>query len=294
MVRLFLIIGLLASDAAVADAQSPQSELGNYQLVQNNSVFLPGERNRQITNSIGMKLVLIPNGKFEEWLPTFTVQPPLKPEQQRSVTISRPFYISIYEVTQAEYFQVMANNPSKWQGNRIKNLQTPHDLDNSQYPVDQVSWYAATEFCRRLTQFPKEISAGRRYRLPTSAEWEYACRAGSDTMYGFDQTRDSIDELAWHSDNSGGRSHAVGQKKPNAFGLFDMHGNVEEWCLDGPDYFPEPKAVTDPYTKAGPTAVVRGKSYDDRPRSMHCVWFSSAALRTWDENRGFRVVVETR
>lgn len=175
----------------------------------------------EITNSIGMKLVLIPAGEFMMGSPSSDSDGGPSEGPQHRVKITEPFYIGKYEVTQSQYEAVMGKNPSRFKG---KNN-----------PVECVSWNDAVEFCRKLSQ--KE---GVTYRLPTEAEWEYACRAGTTTSFHYG---DSLSSEQANFDGNypyGGadkgpyrkRTMAVGSFKPNVWGLYDMHGNLWEWCND--------------------------------------------------------------
>jgi formylglycine-generating enzyme required for sulfatase activity len=163
------------------------------------------------------------------------------------VTISRGFGMSKYEVTQAQYKAVMGSSPSRFKG------------DNN--PVEMVTWHDVVAYCAKLTE--KEKAAGRlpvgyEYRLPTEAEWEYACRAGTTTAFSFGDDESKLGEYAWYGSNSGRTSHPVGEKKPNGWGLYDMHGNVYEWCQDWYGAYPG-GSVTDPQGAAtGSYRVGRG------------------------------------
>ncbi len=155
-----------------------------------------------ITNSIGMKLVYIPAGDFIEG------------RYNRSVKISKGFWMGQTEVTQAQYRAIMATDPSYFRGNNL--------------PVDSVYCFKAMKFCKKLSQ--KEN--GRVYTLPTDKQWEYACRAGTTTVYSFGNSDSGLGSYAWYYSNSGKKTHPVGRKKPNKFGLYDMHGNMWEWARD--------------------------------------------------------------
>jgi formylglycine-generating enzyme required for sulfatase activity len=231
----------------------------------------------EITNSIGRRLVLIPKGKFLMGSPKGEAE--REPfgkgsEEQHEVEITRPFYLGMYEVTQAEYEKVMGTNPSWFSatgGGKAK-----VGPDTSKFPVEQVSWKDAVEFCEKLSARAAEKRSGRVYRLPTEAEWEYACRGGASTKPFHFAT--SIPSLSSTQANFNGnfpyggaakapsleRTTTVGSYKANAFGLFDMHGNVWEWCADWYDkdyYKTSPrKDPTGPTT--GTARVLRGGSWD--------------------------------
>ena len=211
-----------------------------------------------LTNSIGMKLRLIPAG-------TFTMGDADGPREEKpphQVTLTRPFYIGVYEVTNAQYKRVMAKIPSEQK----------HDGR----PVEQVSWQDAMEFCEKLSQLPEERKVGRVYRLPTEAEWEYACRAGTTTKYSFGDVDSQLGYYGWFSGNADEQTHPVGLKKPNGWGLYDMHGNVWEWCNDFYGYYPD-GAVTDPQgLLSGSGRVLRGGSC--RSSARH----GRSAYRDWN------------
>lgn len=154
------------------------------------------------------------------------------------VTISRDYWLAKYEVTQGEFMAVLGRNPSNFAGDTNR-------------PVEKVTFFDALNYCATLSQREREagrLPAGYEYRLPTEAEWEYACVAGTTNRYGFGSDTNVADQFAWTAENSDATTHPVGSKKPNTWGLYDMHGNVWEWCLDW--FAPYPAGpLTDP---AGP------------------------------------------
>jgi len=204
----------------------------------------------KITNSIGMKLALIPKGTFMMGSPE-SEEGRKQDETEHEVTISNDYYLGVTEVTQGQYEKLMGTNSSYFRGNKIKGRSSNH-------PVDGISWLDAVEFCKKLSELPEEKAGGRVYRLPTEAEWEYACRAGSKSAYSFGESSESLGDYAWFEDNSNGQTHPVGEKKANAWGLYDMQGNVWEWCSDCYDEYPK-AAVSDPTgPKEGLQRVNRG------------------------------------
>ena len=230
-----------------------------------------------VTNSIGMKLTLIPPGEFVMGSPT-TEPDRTNRETQHRVKITKPFLLGAHEVTQDQYQQVMGANPSKFvrkqlqriQGNQIILGAKPSSPTRRGCPVEQVRWQDALAFCRRLSAGAKEKSAGRIYRLPTEAEWEYACRAGTVTAFSFGGHESGLLDHAWFEANANQVTHLVGQGKPNAFGLYDMHGNVTEWCADWFDatYYQVSPALNPPGPGNGRRHVQRGGGWDAIPRDV--------------------------
>ena len=243
--------------------------------------------NSVISNSVGMRFARIPKGTFLMGSPP-DEEGRYDEEHQHEVTLSRDFYLGVYAVTQRQYQNVIGRNPSFFKGREVKNV------DSANHPVENVSHDVALEFCRRLSELPDEKAARRRYRLPTEAEWEYACRAGSKTAFSFGSNASDLGLHAWYRANSNGMTHAVGGKKPNAFGLYDMHGNVLEWCSDWYDnkYYASSPA-TDP---KGPDSVafrvLRGGSWDSGPRLARCAMRGSDTPDGRNTRFGIRVVLE--
>jgi len=237
----------------------------------------------ETTNAIGIKLVLIPPGEFTMG----------EGGDAHKVTITKPFYLGKYEVTQEEWAAVMGSNPSAFKG--PKN------------PVEKVSWDDCQVFLNRLNEMAGAAQRHQRkrvkgssgavrgsYALPTEAQWEYACRAGSTGRWYFGDREDEFGGYSWQKQNSEDRTHPVGEKKPNAWGLCDMYGNVWEWCTDwfDKDYY-KASPGTDPLgPPSGSQRVHRGGCWNQSPG----VWGRSAARhsRTPGERSadlGFRVCV---
>jgi len=234
---------------------------------------------RQMTLNLGsgvtMELVLIPAGEFMMGSPEGVDRSDEHP--QHRVRISRPFYMGVTEVTQQQYQAVMGTNPSSFK--------SPSN------PAETMSWNDAMEFCRRMSR-----TVGMTVRLPTEAEWEYACRAGSTGRFYFGDSATDLGRYAWYSGNSGGKTHPVAGKRPNAWGLYDMLGNVTEWCRDwyGGDYYVS-RPATDPEGPiGGKDRVLRGGCWRDSSSQNR----SAVRLRFWPTGRayvdGFRVVVSPK
>jgi formylglycine-generating enzyme required for sulfatase activity len=213
---------------------------------------------REFTNSVGMKFVRINPGTFKMGSAD---EGPI-----HDVTLSKGFYLQTTEVTQAQWQAVMGTNPSEFKG--------------PDWPVDMVPWFDAQEFLRKLNAREKDT----RYRLPTEAEWEYACRAGGQEPDG----APNLGEVAWWAGNSGREVHPVGQKKPNAWGLYDMRGNVWEWVQDRYGDYSAGRQV-DPHGPASGTyRVLRGGSWwRARAKNFRCAYrnYDSEAARG---DKGFR------
>jgi formylglycine-generating enzyme required for sulfatase activity len=213
---------------------------------------------------------------------------------QHSVRITRPFYLGIYPVTQGQFRKVTGENPS-------------HFKESDGLPVEYVDWLSSISFCNSLSYregLPRfyqiafdykrvDVSdwTGPGYRLPTEAEWEYACRAGTTTRYNFGDDAALLDEFGWYRQNSHGRTHPVCQKRPNDWGLYDMHGNVWEWCWDEykPDYYRKSPKI-DP---TGPSGhwdhAIRGGSWGNDARSARSEFRLGYSRGEARDYIGFRV-----
>jgi len=245
---------------------------------------------------IGVQMVAISGGTFQMGNVENSSFGSSNEKPVHSVTVSG-FEMSIFEITQGQFQSVMGSNPSYYKSG-----------DN--YPVEQVSWYDAVKFCNKLSD-----AAGRArcynesmwacdlskngFRLPTEVEWEYACRAGTATLFytgsvissnGYTST--DLDRAGWYDGNSGTKTHPVGEKVPNAWGLYDMHGNVWEWCNDwyGESYYSSSPTADPPGPSNGSYRVLRGGCW------ISFAWYCRSAHRGWNfpsytiNSLGFRVV----
>lgn len=261
----------------------------------------PEEKLESVTNSIGMKLVKLPPGRFLMGSPT-TEKERGEDEFQHEVVLTKPFWMAAFETTQAQYQKVMGVNPSWFtpEGGGKARLK---GRDTANYPVDSVTWQQAVEFCKKLSDLPEEKKAGRVYRLPTEAEWEYACRAGTRTVFHYGDTLDSYQANFNGLSTYGGRpspylrhTTLVGDHLPNRFGLFDMHGNVQEWCSDwyAANYYKvSPKAdPTGP--KEGSERILRGGCWIHSGKACRAAVRNKLPPDEANYGVGFRVVVDAK
>ena len=225
----------------------------------------------ELGGNIKMDLALIPAGSFMMGSEKDADERPA-----HKVTITKPFYMGVYEVTQAQWKPLMGENPSSFKGDAL--------------PVEGVSWEDCREFLAKLKE---KLAKGSTCRLPTEAEWEYACRAGAQTAYGFGDGEGALGEYAWYDRNSKRKTHSVGRKNPNAWGLFDMHGNVWEWCQDWYDdkYYVKSPGEDPEGPSSGDTRVLRGGSWNYNPDSMRCSSRNRRSPSYHHLSNGFRVVV---
>ncbi len=254
-----------------------------------------------ITNSIGMDLVTIPAGEFMMGSDDSDERAREDEKPQHLVRITKPILIGQYEVTQSQYEQVMGNNPS-WFSSTGGGQKKVADLDTDQFPVESVSWVQAAEFCEKLSALPAEKAAGRHYRLPTEAEWQYACRAGTTTNFHYGDsltsTQANINGRYPYGDAPRGpylgRTATVGSYKPNAFGLYDMHGNVAEACADwfGREYYSESPTDDPQGPEKGSDRVVMGGSWSADAFRCRAAHRRSNATSGLAKYFGFRVVCE--
>lgn len=221
-----LVIGVLP---ALAEVSHPTAD-GRTGLV----LKLPG--------GAEMELVLIPAGEFLMGATKGDLPAGVWEYPQHRVEIEKPFYMSKYEVTQEQWQAVMGSNPSHFKG-------------EANLPVEMVSWNKAQEFCRKMSE-----AVNRVIRLPSEEEWEYASRSGSKGTFCFGEDLSKLGDYCWYRVNADLKTHPVGLKKPNAWGLYDMHGNVREWCEDWYDPYPGSTMKDEEFIPR--QRILRGGSWD--------------------------------
>ncbi len=212
----------------------------------------PKELTLDCGSGVSLVLILINPGTFEMGSPP-EEEGRRENETKHTVTLSKACYMGKYLVTQEQYKAVTGKNVSYF--------------DGAKNPVEEVSWHDAADFCKKLNELAKgKLPDGMSIQLPTEAQWEYACRAGTKTRFYSGNRDGDLDDVGWYSENSEVKTHPVGEKKPNAFGLYDMHGHLWQWCLDAysPNY--ETLPAVDPFNNHPLPAlmgarVLRGGSY---------------------------------
>jgi formylglycine-generating enzyme required for sulfatase activity len=252
----------------------------------------------EATNSVGMKLRLIPAGNFTmgsapEEIDRCLAGPkegwedgPLRSEGPAHVVeITRPFYFGETDVTVGQFRQFVKEKNYSVVDNRWLN---PGWEQTDNHPVVFVTWNNVVDFCDWLS-----AKEGKKYRLPTEAEWEYACRAGTDTRYSFGDDEGDLLKHAWIGNNAQGRSQPVKELEANAWGLFDMHGNVWQWCHDwyGEDYYAQSPKQDPQGPESGKIRVLRGGGCNKGPLHCRSAFRNRAASAPLDARLGFRVVL---
>jgi formylglycine-generating enzyme required for sulfatase activity len=241
-------------------------------------------------NGVTMEFVKIKAGEFLMGSPDSDKEALVDEKPQHRVKITRDFYLGRYPVTQEQYQAVTGKNPSQFQGNIGKGV-----TSTRRFPVERVSWDNAVAFCSDLRERDKEK---RRYGLPTEAEWEYAQRAGTTTRYFYGDDPDDLGAYAWFNGNSDQMTHEVGTKKPNPWGLYDMAGNVWQWCADhAPSMYKDGDVVDPKGPDSGMFRIMRGNQWGLIRRADSALINSRSASRTatrpgfMQSNIGFRVCI---
>jgi len=226
-------------------------------------------------NNIKMRFVIIPAGEFLMGSPDNEAGRDADEGPLHTVMFSKPIAMAATEVTQEQYECVMGINPSKFRA--------------LHHPAEQVSWTHAVAFCKKLSD-----KTGLNVRLPTEAQWEYACRAGAKTRFSFGENDKLLESYAWHIANSDSQTHPVATGKPNAWGLYDMHGNVYEWCRDWHNGYPV-NAMTDPEGPAeGTYRVLRGGAWYSSQEHCRSTNRYKNTPDYWFNGIGFRPILELK
>ncbi len=254
---------------------------------------------KEIVNSLDMKFALIPKGKFLMGSPK-SEQHRGDDEDQHEVVMTQNFYLGIHEVTQGQYERIMGNNPSCFTPTGAGKAKVKA-RETTQSPVECVTWPQAVAFCERLAALAKEKEARRSYRLPYEAEWEYACRAGTTTALHYGNVVDSdsanFNGLSPYGLGRGGpflrTTGRVGEHPANKFGLYDMHGNVMEWCYDwyAADYYKNCPREDPVGPAVGTENVTRGGSWSNSGKACRSAVRTKLAPHESHYGLGFRVVL---
>jgi formylglycine-generating enzyme required for sulfatase activity len=266
------ILFILLFAISVTGCTSDDTASGNGDVGLNANSDNKGE---EFTNSIGMGFQLIEAGTFNMGTARYAYSQPI-----HEVRLRNSFYIGKHEVTQAQWEAVMGSNPSQTKGDDL--------------PVESVSWNDVQEFIDRLN----EIEDTTKYRLPTEAEWEYAAKAGTTTSYSFGEIGAKegpfLKDYAWYQANSYDRTHEVGEKLPNPWGLYDMHGNVAEFMQDSwVDNYSGAKEDGSAVDKGESSLrVVRGGSYSSKENALESAYRTRVDPRDGNPNTGFRLVMD--
>jgi formylglycine-generating enzyme required for sulfatase activity len=278
LVVIFLIAAIVVAEKAkeVSPATVQQKEAAD-------KAGQPLEKKIDISSEVNMVVVFIPAGEFEMGSPMDEIKRD-DDEGQHHIKLTKPFYMGKFEVTQLQYREIMSENPSKFGGDNL--------------PVENVSWYEAARFLKKLSD-----KTNLKFRLPTEAEWEYACRAGTTTAFNTGTTIDSdfanYEATTPYANGIIGKdlksTNKVGSYAPNAFGLCDMHGNVWEWCNDF--YDNEYYKVTPTVDPQGPQVnkgdkVMRGGAWNERPNKCRSADRNNRGPKTNQPIIGFRVVMD--
>ena len=279
MVVLCLVSGCTKAPKAIIDSICQA-------IIDSTSKTVIDSTSKTVTNTIDMELIEIPAGKFTMGSPAGEKGRFNYNEDQVAVTLTKPFWLGKTEVTQGQWKQVMGTEP--WVGQKLVQI----GEDNAASYVD---WDEATAFCQKLTDTDHKsgkLPAGESYRLPTGAEWEYACRAGTTTAYSFGNDESQLGNYGWFAGNAQnvvqGYAHKVGMKKPNPWGLHDMHGNVWEWCSDR--YGEKLPGGTDPVGPGeGSQRVIRGGYWGNTPDRCRSAYRGNYVPSHRNDYLGFRV-----
>ncbi len=284
-VALVWVVGMAALIWWVTSRNSTGSKpVAEVKLATTPAIVIPAAAGKPwkvgLPGNVALDLVWIAPGTFTMGSPATEVGRDANEGPQTQVTLTQGYWLGKYLVTQVQYQAVMGSNPSYF------------SASGKDMPVEQVSWDDAMVFCQKLTaqeQAAGRLPAGYAFTLPTEAQWEYACRAGTTGPYA-----GNLDAMAWYADNSGHTTHPVGRKQPNAWGLYDMHGNVWEWCADWYGGSLLGGSVTDPTGPAsGSFRVFRGGGWDVGARDCRSAYRFYGGPGRRSNALGFRLVLSS-